>query len=348
MSFEAVASAAIADLRSRVPGLTPRRTALVAVSGGRDSVALLHFLKEAGWNRLVVCHLNHGLRGRIADTDARFVRDLARRLGLKFESRKIRVGPWAARLGLSIETAGREARRKFFRAVAAKHRCRFLFTAHHAGDQAETILHRLCRGTSLDGAKGMLPAAESLPGVTVLRPLLDIARAEIDRHVAALRLKYREDASNTASRHTRNRVRHEVLPLMNEVFRRDVSALLLRFSKLAARDDAALQRLARAFEIRHRPVRPDGSLRITAALRALEPAILSRIVFRWLTATCAVPAGALEVETALAMLRDGARLRANLPGGAHLRRSGLRLWVEQAVARPKRRRRTSGLSRPPR
>lgn len=308
----------------------PGTPALIAVSGGRDSVALLHLLASAGWDRLIVLHLNHGLRGRSSDADAKFVRSLAAKLGLRCEIRKVDVARIAKRRKLSIETAGREARRAFFAAMAKKHRCRFLLTAHHADDQAETVLQRLCRGASLRGASGIRGSAETIPGLTTLRPLLGVTRAEIDDYLAARGLRFREDASNDSSAHTRNRVRRELLPLLNEIFRRDVRPLLARFAELAERDDACLSFLARDFLARRRLELPDGSLRLTPALRRQSHAISSRILHQWLTGLKVPDIGNHEIESALGMLRGDGPVKINLPGGGHLRCDGRRLWVERA------------------
>ncbi|MCE9518899.1 MAG: tRNA lysidine(34) synthetase TilS, partial [Verrucomicrobia bacterium] len=232
--------------------LHPDKPALIAVSGGRDSVALLHWLVSEGWKKLIVLHLNHGLRGRSSDADEKFVRKLSEKLGSRCEIKKFDVARLAKKKKSSIETAGRDARRLFFAAMAKKHRCQFLFTAHHADDQAETVLHRLCRGASLRGASGMRGVAETIPGLITVRPLLEVTRAEIDDYISTHRLSFREDASNDSPAHTRNRVRHEVLPLMNDVFRRDVRPLLVRFAELAERDDACLNSLALDFFTRHK------------------------------------------------------------------------------------------------
>ena len=128
---------------------------LIGVSGGRDSVALLHALVEAGFRRLIVCHLNHGLRGRSAAADARFVAALAAKLGLECVAEKVDVAQWADEHSLSLETAAREVRYDFFARVARRHRCRILFLAHHADDQAETLLFNLCRGAGRSGLGGM-------------------------------------------------------------------------------------------------------------------------------------------------------------------------------------------------
>ncbi len=310
--------------------LSTRKSALIAVSGGRDSVALLHFLVECGWKKLIVLHLHHGLRGRASDGDATFVRKLAERFGLRCEVKRVDIKKISHNKKLSLETAGRDERRAFFLAMAKKHRCRVLFTAHHADDQAETVLHRLCRGSSLAGASGMLSQAETIKGVVTLRPLLGATRVEINNYIARKKLKFREDASNASPAHTRNRVRHELLPLMKSVFQRDVSPLLLRFSEMARRDDECLQLIAREFSKRHALVQADGSMRLKAALKSLHPAILSRILFHWLRHDNKVRnVSARDIESAMLLLADSTAKKINLPSDAHLCRDARRLWVSR-------------------
>lgn len=177
----------------------------------------------------------------------------------------------------------------------------------------------------------MRGAAETIPGLITVRPLLQVTRAGIDDYVTGHRLRFRDDASNNSPAHTRNRVRHEVLPLMNDVFRRDVRPLLVRFAEHAERDDACLNSLALDFSTRHRLEPPDGSLRITTALRRQSPAILCRIIHQWLAGRKIPNVGNHEIESALLMLRDESPVKMNLPGGAHLCCDGRRLWVQSAT-----------------
>lgn len=125
---------------------------LVGVSGGRDSVVLLHWLLSLGYRRLIVCHFEHGLRGRAGKADARFVAGLAKKSGLKFDLGSAEVASLAAERRQSIETAARAERLRFFQTVARRRRCRTIFLAHHADDQVETFLLNLFRGA---GARGL-------------------------------------------------------------------------------------------------------------------------------------------------------------------------------------------------
>ena len=152
-----------------------RQKKLIAVSGGRDSVALLHALHAAGHHRLVVCHLDHRLRGRASTGDAAWVKSLAAKMGLTCETAAADVKTLAATGGESLESAGRRARHTFFGACARIHRCRTVLTAHHADDQVETVLFNLFRGSS--GLRGMAAETEIIvPGLRqplrVVRPFL--------------------------------------------------------------------------------------------------------------------------------------------------------------------------------
>jgi tRNA(Ile)-lysidine synthase len=129
--------------------------ALIAISGGRDSVVMLHWLISQGRKNLILCHLNHSLRGCESGQDAALVRRLAKQHALICEIQKRDVAAYAKQQQLSLETAGRQLRHDFLFAVAEKHGAHSVFIAHHADDQAETILANLCRGSSVSGLSGM-------------------------------------------------------------------------------------------------------------------------------------------------------------------------------------------------
>lgn len=311
------------------PGLSPESTALIGVSGGRDSVALLHGLVSLGWKKLVVCHLNHGLRGSESDADAVFVRKLAASLGLHCFVGAKNVNALAKNQGISVELAGRRARDDFFARMARKHLTCHVFLAHHADDNAETILGNLFRGTGLAGLSGMSASSESADGLVKLRPLLGVRRSEIDEFVESSAISFREDSSNAAADHRRNRLRHEVLPLLCEVFERDVAPIINRVAEAARRDNGCLDHLARDFARSDALFELDGTLRLTPELLKAHPAIQSRILLGLLVdvAQC-TGIGSREVEAALSMLKTGGPSKINLPGGRHLRRKAKRLWVE--------------------
>src|SRR5713101_4102747 len=170
---------------------------LIGVSGGSDSVALLHWLVECGYNKLIVCHLNHRLRGRSSRADAIFVQKLAAKYDLDLALGAIDVRALAMRTKQSIETAARDVRYKFFAQVARRRRCRTIFLGHHADDLVETFLINLFRGAGTSGLSAMRAVSvRKIDDVRlqVVRPLLGVWRGQIDDYVRKHRLKFREDA----------------------------------------------------------------------------------------------------------------------------------------------------------
>jgi tRNA(Ile)-lysidine synthase len=209
---------------------------LVAVSGGADSVVLLDLLARLAptWRfELTVAHFNHQLRGAEAERDEAFVRELCAAAGLPCVTGRGDVRTYARTSRLSIEAAGRELRYRFLFATARERNCGIIATGHHAGDQAETVLDRLIRGAGVRGLAGISPrreitAAEAqLPEqptaadsatpcgpLLLIRPLLCAGRAEIEAYAGKRGLQYRRDASNLDRRIRRNRLRHDLLPLL--------------------------------------------------------------------------------------------------------------------------------------
>ena len=181
---------------------------LVGVSGGRDSVALLHWLLGLGYDRLILCHLEHGLRGRAGRSDARFVADLAEQHDLVCEIGTTDVRALAAREKVSIETAARIARYAFYAKVAARRRCRTIFLGHHADDLVETFLINLFRGAGAAGLSSLREISSHQIGKTklmVVRPLLTVWRKQIDDYIRANQIPFREDQTNKDLGPLRNR-----------------------------------------------------------------------------------------------------------------------------------------------
>lgn len=289
-------------------------------------MALLHRMHAAGCGGLVLCHLNHGLRGRESGQDAAFVRRLAKHYGLSCEIEKRDVSALAEKQRLSIETAARQARYDFLFRMAEKHGAERIYLAHHADDQAETILANLCRGTGIGGLKGMVAETASTP--MLCRPLLQVPRAEIDAYVQAHGLAFREDSSNVGARHRRNRLRHEVLPLLNEVYAREVAPLIVRLGRQAERDESCLQQQAQTLIRQEGVLAADGGLILSKEVRAAHPAVLTRVLHFWLVSVLALPGIDSELlDAAVEMLQAGGPAKINLSGGRHLRRKAGRLWV---------------------
>ncbi len=221
--------------------LAPGEKLLVGVSGGADSVALLDALVKLGWQPHV-CHLNHQLRGADSDADAEFVRQLAGRYDLPctIESRKVEPN----------EDAARQARLEFFTAVAQRTGIVKLALAHTADDQVETFLLRLLRGAGVPGLVGIWPERQLGP-LRVIRPLLGVRRGEILEYLAAEKLSYRQDATNADTRFTRNRIRHELLPLLEREFNPGIRDVLSRTAEILRDEDFYLLRhVAQTFYMR--------------------------------------------------------------------------------------------------
>lgn len=300
---------------------------LVGVSGGRDSVALLHGLLGAGFKRLVVCHLDHGLRGAAAAADARFVQQLARTLRLPVDCGQADVPAVARQTKQSLETAARTARYEFFAGRAGLRRCRTIFLAHHADDQVETFLFNLLRGAGPSGLGAMATDSVRTVGrrkLRILRPLLGVWRTEIDEYLHAHRLEWREDATNADPSHaTRNRLRAEVIPALERAMGRAVRPALWRAADILQAEDAWV---ASMFEGDQRP-----PARISVASLLSQPVAVQRRALRsWLSARGVGSVGYVEIERVRELLDiANGPAKVNLPGDCHARRRAGELFVEK-------------------
>lgn len=216
---------------------------IVAVSGGPDSVALLHLLCEikADYSlNLCVAHFDHGLRGRESAEDAIFVGNLAEELGLSFHPGQGNALDLKEKEGLSLEEACRELRYKFLREAAEKTGARRVALGHTADDQAEEFLLRLIRGAGARGLSGMPFIRE---GVFV-RPLLEASRADILSYLTANKFSFRIDSSNDARGFLRNRIRHDLLPVLESNFNPRIRRILLQTASILREDEALLASMA--------------------------------------------------------------------------------------------------------
>lgn len=196
---------------------------LLAVSGGPDSVAMLDFFAgQARKHRLelCVCHINHKLRGRLADADAAFVKKLGARYGLETVILAADVKKLAKKHGYSTEHAARNARYALLGRTALRKGCRLVATAHHADDHAETVLLNLLRGTEPKGLLGIPErrplAAKGRAKIELIRPLLAVTRREVEEYLKANSLPSRRDHTNDDEHYTRNWIRRTLLPLMTK------------------------------------------------------------------------------------------------------------------------------------
>ncbi len=304
-------------------GFPPDGRYLIGVSGGRDSVALLHWLKERGYKKLIVCHLNHQLRGRSSDADARFVEKLAAKYDVALEMRSTNVRALAARQKMSIETAARAARYHFFAQVAKRRRCRAIFLAHHADDLVETFLINLFRGAGASGLSAMREVSKRRVDdvdLTIVRPFVGIWRTEIDEYICERGLKFREDESNKDLAALRNRIRRRVIPYLEKTLGRNIRQSLWRAATIAAEEEHWIDDQL--------PDATDADLAV-AKLRDLPVALQRREILKWLRARQITNAGFDVVEDVRSLLDHDARVaKVNLPQNRHVRRRAGKIFIE--------------------
>ena len=297
---------------------------LLGVSGGADSVAMLHLLVENGFHDLVVCHLDHGLRADASSGDAEFVRCLAAELGLTCEIGRTEVARLMEESGESMETAARNARHQFFAECAGKFSCPRVILAHHADDQAETVLWNLLRGSH--GLKGMREVrcmmTESGVELELVRPLLAITHTELVDWLVSNRKSWREDASNQETLTTRNRLRHDVIPLLAKISGRNPAEMLGRALE-GGRDSEEIE----AWAVKNAgAIDPQGRLHLPV-VRSLPPAVQRAVVVAYLKEA---GVGGIDQELlarVLALIDPDSPPAVNLPGGGWLRRRGGRLRI---------------------
>lgn len=257
---------------------------VVAVSGGADSVALLRALHRVlAPDRLIVAHYNHRWRGAESDADEAFVTELAATLGFPCQTGRPDAPPCPAFARPVSEASARSSRYRFLRETAESCGARYLATAHTADDQAETILHRVVRGTGLGGLAGIRPIRLLGPAVTLVRPFLAVRRAQILDYLGALGQKYREDASNAQTHFTRNRIRHRLLPELAEQYNPAVVEALIRLGGLAADVQAMVDQ--QVHELHEQAVigADSDAVRVRTTVLSQKPAYLVRefFIFLW-------------------------------------------------------------------
>lgn len=320
---------------------------LLAVSGGPDSMALLvgicQLRRQTDWpgpESLLVAHLNHRLRGAESDEDAEFVRRQAGQWGLEVAVGSADVGQIARRSRESIETAARAERYHFLEQTARRRGCNKIVLGHNADDQAETILHRICRGTGVEGLAGMpvsrrLDRADGSAGpLCLIRPLLSLRREQILAFLADQKIPFRQDSSNLSLATTRNRLRHDLLARLARQFNPRIVESLLRLGRTAERWGAWVGRyLEAALERVVVQQRPDGMVldaRRLADCPAAEQTELFREILRRLEVPLR-PIGFDHIDGLLELL-DGpgeSVVVRQLPGGVRVRRQGDRLYIEK-------------------
>jgi tRNA(Ile)-lysidine synthase len=321
--FEAAVNRTLAAHRL----LAPRDRIVLAVSGGADSVALLGAMTTLApaWKlSLSVAYLDHGLRPESA-ADAEFVSRLAGKRGVPAVIERQDVQRRCEREGWSLEDGARRIRYEFLLRTAAAQGAHTVALAHTADDQAETVLMRLLRGTGLMGLRAIGPK-RTLEGCSLIRPLLSLWRKDVLGYVARRGLSFREDASNADLRFTRNRIRHELLPLLERDYNPNVKAAMVQLAEQSGTDYAFLE--AAAGRQWKRAVKPaqgrSGDLTIAISAFLGQPPALQRQLLRRAIGSVKGEPGQLEyrhwLETERLFRERPVGTLLDLPGGVRLRR----------------------------
>jgi tRNA(Ile)-lysidine synthase len=304
---------------------------VVAVSGGPDSMALAHLLmglrSRLTIGPLVIAHLNHRLRGCESDADEAFVRQwydsqaatAETSLQLQCDSRD--VAAMARSMHANVEALGRRVRYEWLVSLAQRQNIRYVATGHTASDQAETVLHRLIRGSGLKGLRG-IPARRPLaPDVEVIRPLLRVTRAQVLSYLKEQGQTFREDSSNRDLQNTRNRIRHELLPYLATNFNPSIVRVLCQLSEQA--DVAYMRRQAKASALlADAELTPAGTTLVFNRQRLANcPRPLIREVFRLAWCRQGWPEQAMRFAEwdRLAAVAMGELVAVDLPGGFRAR-----------------------------
>jgi len=323
--------------------LVPGDRILVAVSGGPDSVALLRLLVELRDEfqlHLEVAHLQHGIRGEEAREDARFVAALADQLGLPFHLKEVSVPAIRAAAGKgNLEALARQERYRFFAEVARARGLHKVATAHTLDDQAETVLMRFLRGSGMKGLGGMAPlqrmesiGSGSLSGLTVIRPLLQVSKAEILNYLAEKHQACRLDRTNRDTALQRNWIRLDLLPKIRERVDGRLSERLGQQAELMRDDEKLLAELSRR---KLEEISTANGLRRDALLA--EPIAMQRRLLRlWIEAARGNLRGLdfVHIDELLRLIKDGApQGRLAIPGGWELAREYDVLKLVRRLAR---------------
>jgi tRNA(Ile)-lysidine synthase len=295
-----------------------RQGYLVGVSGGVDSRVLLQILLDAGFTNLVICHLDHRLRGSDSERENRLVRRLAGRLKLPLVQEQVQGWPQK----LSLETAARQARQQFFARAAQKFGASHVFLGHHADDQVETFLFNILRGAGSIGHAAMRTEARiSVEGLDliVVRPLLHVWKQELRDYAKKRRLTFSEDVTNAENKFTRNRIRNLLVPEIERILGRPFKSNLLRLCEIAADEADLLRQLTPTWwELDDLPVRD---------LRTLPVALQRRVIHQWLTRKQIDDVSFEDVEQIRSMLTQQEVAKVNLSAGNSCRRRANKIFI---------------------
>jgi tRNA(Ile)-lysidine synthase len=308
---------------------------LVAVSGGADSVAMLHILctlRQALNFEIICAHINHQLRDKDSDADEQFTAKLCDKLNVPFFAERIDVKVYAAQKKLSIETAARQLRLDALVRIARRTSCQYIATAHHKDDQAETILFRLLRGTAFPGLAGIRPVIERA-GLQWIRPMLHLRRTDIESYCRQNNLSWREDASNAETYFRRNWVRHRLLPAMQQNSENDLTEKLAVLAQSALSLQQQVETAANKIsqlKIENRKLSISSS-----AIKQTGPFVVGEILRTALNQlNCGLRDISLSHYQQFFRLLDKTRAVLELPGGCIIRKKNDTLTFEIAGTLP--------------
>jgi tRNA(Ile)-lysidine synthase len=322
----------------------------VAVSGGADSVALLRLLLEARSGLgilLTLMHFNHRIRAAEADADEAFVAELAQRNQLEFHCGSADTIAHAQQSQLSLEAAARELRYGYFRRLLAEGAVRRIATAHTLDDQAETVLLRFLRGTGTRGLAAIYPkvaaetsvpegdlppeqAPESVAQPTIVRPLLGTRRQQLREYLVSLGQTWQEDATNLDLKHSRNRVRHELIPLLERDYNPGLQQVLAETAEVAREEERFWAEETARVLVNHQA---DGPLTLQIGLLQQQPLAMRRRLIRAVAQSLGAQLDFHHVEQVLSLAAlPGETRRAELPGGWMAVAGGGKLWFESRRA----------------
>jgi tRNA(Ile)-lysidine synthase len=299
---------------------------LVAVSGGVDSMVLLHVLhrlsKKNGW-QLTVAHLNHKLRGRSSDADEQLVHTITRKLHLRLVSENADVRAFAREHKLSIEMAARKLRHDFLARTAVRLKIPAVALAHHADDQVELFFLRLLRGSGGEGLSGMKwrGLSPGNPKVELVRPLLEQPKLALRRFARVHQVRFREDKSNARLDIQRNRIRHELLPLLKRHYQPALEKMILRVMEIVGAESEFAGRAAQDW-LKGKGQTPFEKLSVAVQRRGVQLQLQRLGIvpgFDLVEKLCAEPGSPISISPELFALRDDSgqvRLRKSKSGEA--------------------------------
>jgi tRNA(Ile)-lysidine synthase len=252
---------------------------LIGVSGGPDSVALVHILlafAPAYSLRIAIAHLNHCLRQKESDRDEAFVTALAKRLGLPIHVEREDVRRYQKRRHLSLEEAAREVRYRFYHAIAARYGYDRIALGHHSDDNAELILMCLLRGSGPLGLSGMPPVRDD----KIVRPLINLRRSQIMDYVAAKELDYIEDSSNRDSQFLRNKIRNQLIPELKAKYNPKLIVALNRLAAILNAEHQMIENLIQPIFVKATIFEKQGSLALGIKELNQQPLAVKRRLIR--------------------------------------------------------------------